>query len=99
MPPPVVHGTVEMSFGGDSVLEPASSYGVAKFAQIQHAAALAKREAGTGVLAISLTPGFGLTRMTKTMDPKEEALICADQASLGYACPFSPEQDAAVIAF
>lgn len=98
-PPPTVSGTVTEQFGSDSVREPASSYGVGKFMQIQHAAALARREAGTGVKAISLTPGFGLTAMTRAMDPAEVALICKDQAGAGYACPFTAEQDAAVIAF
>merc|ERR1712050_483039 len=42
----------------------ASTYGISKFAQIQHAAELADREAANNVQAFSLCPGLVVTGMT-----------------------------------
>jgi len=108
LPPPVVpvkNVTVHTKTGVTT--QQSSSYGVAKFLNIQHARALAVREQHTGVQAFSLTPGFALTSMTKGhIDPSNPRMksICAQQVRPDPSlpqnpCPFSAEQGAAVIAY
>jgi len=83
----------------------ASAYGVAKFLNIQHAVALAEREARSGIKAFSLTPGFAATSMTHHFDPADPMMkrVCDAQVHPNPAlppnpCPFSADQGAAVIA-
>lgn len=107
LPPPVVPKkkvTVHYRSGVKEV--DSSSYGIAKFLNVQHAAALAQREKDNGVEAFSLTPGFALTSMTKGFDPTSpkakvfcEQQVHPDPSLPANPCPFSAEQGAAVIAF
>lgn len=106
LPPPVVpvrNVTVHYRSGAKVVLS--SSYGIGKFAQVQHAAALARREAAAGVEAFSVTPGLALTGMTSGIDPDSPVIKAFCQAQIHPSpelppnpCPFSAEQGAAVIA-
>jgi len=104
LPPPVVPRrpvTVHDRTGATTVN--ASSYGVAKFLQTQHAAELALREQHSGVQAFSLTPGFALTSMTSHFDPNVVKNICRKQEHPKpelpvNPCPFTAEQGAAVVA-
>jgi NAD(P)-dependent dehydrogenase (short-subunit alcohol dehydrogenase family) len=109
LPPPIVpvkNVTVHYRTGAQNTCS--SSYGIAKFAQTQHAAELAlqEKEKGSGVQAFSITPGFALTSMTSGVDPKKykNSTLCEGQAhpdpSLpAQPCPFSAAQGAAVIAY
>jgi len=107
LPPPMVpvkNVTVHTKSG--VVTQRSSSYGIAKFLNIQHAAAVARREERAGVQAFSLTPGFALTSMTQHYDPSDPKMqsICAQQVAPDPSlprnpCPFSAEQGAAVIAY
>jgi len=79
---------------------------VAKFLSIQHAEALARLEADSGVEAFSLTPGFALTSMTKGFNPEDPRMkeFCKTQTHPDPSiptnpCPFSAKQGAAAIAF
>lgn len=77
-----------------------SSYGIAKFANIMHAKALAQEEGNHGIQAFSVTPGFVATPMTAGFDKTRRKMICDDQMKKNSAntCPFTPEAGAAVIA-
>eukprot|EP00930_Biecheleria_cincta_P104843 TRINITY_DN9728_c0_g2_i1.p1 TRINITY_DN9728_c0_g2~~TRINITY_DN9728_c0_g2_i1.p1 ORF type:complete len:382 (+),score=34.19 TRINITY_DN9728_c0_g2_i1:52-1197(+) len=107
LPPPVVpkkNVTIHYHFGAKNVSS--SSYGIAKFLNIQHAAALAMMESSNGIKAFSLTPGFALTSMTKHVDPTSpgakafcEGQVHPDASLPANPCPFSADQGAAVIAF
>ncbi|CAE7760064.1 WWOX [Symbiodinium pilosum] len=107
LPPAVVaNKSVTIHSRTGSYQTEASNYGVAKFLQIQHAAALANREAENGVEACSLTPGFVLTSLTEKVDihsPFVKA-VCQQQVHPtpelpANSCPFSADQGAAVIAY
>eukprot|EP00927_Polykrikos_kofoidii_P079254 TRINITY_DN76037_c0_g1_i1.p1 TRINITY_DN76037_c0_g1~~TRINITY_DN76037_c0_g1_i1.p1 ORF type:complete len:364 (+),score=42.16 TRINITY_DN76037_c0_g1_i1:71-1162(+) len=107
LPPPAVNPKpVTVHYRSGKAVVNASSYGIAKFLQTQHSAAVAKREAVHGVHAFSVTPGFALTSMTSGFDPDSPGIkrICEPQVhpdpSLPrQSCPFTPGQGAAVIAF
>ncbi|CAJ1444740.1 unnamed protein product [Effrenium voratum] len=107
LPPPVVpKKTVTVHTKKGAETQNSSSYGVGKWLNIQHAAALAEREAGNGVEACSLTPGFTLTSMTGGVGPDSPLFkeICAaqmhpDPSIPANGCPFSVDEGAAVIAF
>lgn len=106
LPPPVVaKRPVTVHFKDYTAVVNASSYGVAKFALIQHAAALARLEAGSGVEAYSVTPGLVLTDMTGDIDPSGprwkrtcEAQAHPDESMPVNPCPYSASQGAAVVA-
>jgi len=83
-----------------------ATYGTAKFLNIMHAQILAQREVGNGVEAFSINPGFVLTDATKGFDPTKprSKLACMKQQHPSpslpqQACPFSPAQGAAAIAY
>ncbi|CAK9110818.1 WW domain-containing oxidoreductase [Durusdinium trenchii] len=109
LPPPVVPPheiTVNTSHG--PAKRNSSTYGVAKFLNAQHAAALARREAAHGIETCSLSPGFVLTPMTErfinSSGPTGAKEICREQIHPGPGlpanpCPFTPEEGAAVIAY
>mmetsp|Transcript_16880 Transcript_16880/g.39261 ORF Transcript_16880/g.39261 Transcript_16880/m.39261 type:complete len:366 (+) Transcript_16880:49-1146(+) len=106
LPPPVVPlRNVTVHYRTGNVTLSSSSYGIAKFANVQHAVALAKREAANGVEAFSLTPGFASTSMTGHMkpdDPRVKAFcqgqIHPDPSLPVNPCPFTAAEGAAVIA-
>lgn len=106
LPPPVVpRKNVTVHFSSGTVIMNSSSYGIAKFLNIQHAAELAMREREVGVEAFSLTPGFALTSMTSGFDPSDpkarafcEQQIHPDASLPPNPCPFSAAQGAAAIA-
>lgn len=98
IPPPVVTNC-SASFIGPT-------YGTAKFLNIMHAKGLAQREVKNGVEAFSINPGFVLTSATKGFNPHAPGskAACMSQQhptpSLPQqACPFSPAQGAAAIAY
>lgn len=107
LPPPAVpvkNVTVHYRTGAKVVRS--SSYGIAKFAQTQHAAELALREKDNKIQAFAITPGFALTSMTSGIDPKTvgnstfcEQQVHPDPSLPAQPCPFSAAQGAAVIAF
>jgi len=107
LPPPVVpRRPVTVHYRTGAATVNASSYGIAKFLQTQHAAELALRESHNGVQAFSLTPGFALTSMTSHFDPNDPTVknICKQQVHPrpelpANPCPFTAEQGAAVIAY
>lgn len=104
LPPPVVPvKPVTVHYRQGARVVNSSTYGIPKFLNIQHAAALARRE--QGIEAFSLTPGFALTGMTSA-DPTSpqvrafcEGQIHPDPSLPPNPCPFSAAQGAAVIAF
>mmetsp|Transcript_4932 Transcript_4932/g.14373 ORF Transcript_4932/g.14373 Transcript_4932/m.14373 type:complete len:366 (-) Transcript_4932:142-1239(-) len=105
-PPSVPRRPVTVHFRSGAAVVNSSSYGIAKFLQTQHAAALARSQADHGVQAFSITPGFALTSMTSGFDPNStsarvfcEQQVHPDPSLPTQACPFSAEQGAAVIAF
>ena len=75
----------------------ASNYGLTKFSQVAHAAALDAREvaAGTGVRAYSLHPGFVATPMTANIQPATAAAWCAPLPYKVGVCPIRVEEGAA----
>lgn len=107
LPPPVIpvkNVTVHYRSGAANVTS--SSYGIAKFLNIQHAAALATLEKKSGVEAFSMTPGFALTAMTSHFDPHSgsakvlcEEQIHPDPSIPANECPFTADEGAAPIAF
>mmetsp|Transcript_82672 Transcript_82672/g.237617 ORF Transcript_82672/g.237617 Transcript_82672/m.237617 type:complete len:361 (-) Transcript_82672:6-1088(-) len=102
LPPPVVsRRNVTVHYTNRTAVTESSSYGIAKFANVQHAAALAQREHGAGVRAFSLTPGFALTSMTSGIDPSKafcDTQRHPDPSLPANPCPFSAEQGTAVVA-
>mmetsp|Transcript_50127 Transcript_50127/g.119314 ORF Transcript_50127/g.119314 Transcript_50127/m.119314 type:complete len:377 (-) Transcript_50127:42-1172(-) len=106
LPPPVVpKRNVTVHYKTGAVNASSSSYGIAKFANIQHAAALAQREAKAGIKAFSLTPGFAMTGMTGHIDPSDPTIrafckqqVKPDPSIPSNPCPFSAAQGAASIA-
>eukprot|EP00405_Crypthecodinium_cohnii_P018862 CAMPEP_0206464826 /NCGR_PEP_ID=MMETSP0324_2-20121206/27449_1 /ASSEMBLY_ACC=CAM_ASM_000836 /TAXON_ID=2866 /ORGANISM="Crypthecodinium cohnii, Strain Seligo" /LENGTH=381 /DNA_ID=CAMNT_0053937535 /DNA_START=35 /DNA_END=1180 /DNA_ORIENTATION=- len=105
LPPPVVpERPVVVHYESGPVTVNASSYGISKFAMIQHARALARREDESKVKAYSLTPGFVATSMTSGFDPSSPfaKLVCKgqvhpDPSIPANPCPFSADQGAAMI--
>jgi len=109
LPPPVVpRRNVTVHYRGRTAISNSSSYGIAKFLMIQHAAELAEREKNADVKAFSLTPGFVLTSMTHGWDPDTpwSRIVCDEQVHPDGAnpnmppnpCPFTADQGAAAIA-
>jgi len=77
-----------------------STYGISKFAQIQHAAELADREAANNVQAFSLCPGLVVTGMTN-VSKQNFTQTCKVLPQYGMTqdpCPYTAQQGAAVIA-
>lgn len=107
LPPPIVPvKNVTVHYRTGARVTRSSSYGIAKFAQTQHAAELAIREKDSGVQAFAITPGFALTSMTSGVDPKKvmNSTFCEEQTHPApylpaQPCPFSAAQGAAVIAY
>eukprot|EP00929_Paragymnodinium_shiwhaense_P094489 TRINITY_DN55080_c0_g1_i1.p1 TRINITY_DN55080_c0_g1~~TRINITY_DN55080_c0_g1_i1.p1 ORF type:complete len:386 (-),score=86.06 TRINITY_DN55080_c0_g1_i1:236-1333(-) len=107
LPPPVVpKKTVVVHYKNYSANTSSSSYGIAKFLNIQHAAELAVREKKNNISAVSMTPGFALTSMTGGFDPRDPQIkhICETQVHPDPSiptnpCPFSAAQGAAAIAY
>lgn len=93
LPPIVYNGT---KYNG-------STYGISKFAQIQHAAELAVREAGYNVQAFSIAPGLVATDMTTntTKGHNFTAFCQAMQEAPVYIqqdpCPYTAQEGAAVM--
>merc|ERR1712232_1282291 len=82
------------------------TYGAGKFLNIMHARGLAQRELQNGVEAFSINPGLVLTAATKEFDPNSPVgkKVCKARSHPSpslppQACPFSPAQGAAVIAY
>lgn len=78
----------------------ASTYGVSKFAQVQHAAELAVRESRNGVKAFSVGPGLVVTAMTNVSGHPPYSEWCKNmEDSLGIhqeVCPYTAQEGAAV---
>lgn len=76
-------------------------YGVAKFAQIQHAAELAKREAHNDIMAFSGCPGFADTPLSERGHKSKQ--VCEGLKFLipggQTPCPYTADQGAAVFAY
>lgn len=75
-----------------------SYYGFSKWAMIQHAAELAKREADNGIMAFAIMPGYVLTPQVQR-SPKNYTKICEEIMITQHLCPYTSEQGAAVIAY
>jgi len=85
---------------------PKTNYGVAKTMQIMHAQELAARESVNGVTAFSICPGYVNTSMTAPGGASGlEIAVVTKISCLAFkvagqaACPYSPEQGAAVLAY
>jgi len=79
----------------------ASTYGISKFAQIQHAAELAGRESTNGVKAFSVGPGYVVTGMTN-VSGVNFTKSCQYLQGPPYnipedPCPYTAQQGAAVM--
>jgi NAD(P)-dependent dehydrogenase (short-subunit alcohol dehydrogenase family) len=74
-----------------------STYGISKFARIQHAAVLAVREAANGMKAFSTCPGYAISGMTNTT-PSDYKRVCNFIEALWSQdiCPYTTEEGAAV---
>jgi hypothetical protein len=77
---------------------PASNYGIARLLMIRWTEELARHEAeaGSGVVAISVNPGFVNTSMadSKNLSPFFQKLACQQEGRPGATCPTSPAQGA-----
>jgi len=73
-------------------------YGLSKFAMIQHAAELAKREADNGIMAFAIMPGFVYSPQVER-GHKNITKVCEGMKDYQHVCPYTSEQGAAVIAY
>jgi len=96
LPPPIFN----KSFDINGTKYNASTYGISKFALIEHAAQLAVREGPNSIQAFSVCPGFVVTGMTNT-SKRNFTKACQMMNSGPFhqdPCPYTPQQGAAVIA-